>query len=241
MAGAYPCVASAAILSADPTNLTRVFAAAQDGDTIVATGSFGSLALQNRTFTTRVTLDASNAVFNDTLTIQNVVGLNVLRGTFGSRTAAMRSSRAVAINTSSNIKFQSNKFIGNGATTGKDASLGLTMLGSKTIQVSAGNFSNFRLGLGVITSTNVKLSSNKFIGMTTDGIKIANSHRVTATANSCNGTTPFLGLISIASSCGAFLANRCSPTSRCCEIQRPAQLRVLPRSTPMMAVGCAFR
>ena len=193
LAGVVPCAANAAILQANPTNLTTVFAAAQNGDTIVATGSFGSMALQNRTFTTRVTLDATNAIFNDTLTIKNVVGLNVLRGTFGSRTEPMRSARAVAVQSSSSIKFQSNKFIGSGATTGQGASLGLTILGSKSVQVTAASFSNLRLGLGVNTSTDVKVSSNKFTGMTSDGINIANSHRVTATSNTCTGTVPFLG------------------------------------------------
>ena len=73
---------SAAVLVADATNLTKVFKTAMDGDTIKVSGNFGSLTLQNRTFATRVTLDATNAVFADTLTIQNVHGLTVLRGTF---------------------------------------------------------------------------------------------------------------------------------------------------------------
>ena len=185
--------ASAAILTADSTNLTRVFAAAKDGDTIKVSGTFKSIALQNRTFATRVTLDATDAVFADTVTIKNVHGLNILRGTFGSRTAMMRSLRTVAVQTSSNIKFQSNKFIGTGAIGTKDADIGLTIRDSKLVQVSGANFSNLRLGIGVNSSSNIKLGSNKFVEMTSDGINIANSHRVTATANNCSGTTIFLG------------------------------------------------
>ena len=184
---------SAAILSADPSNLTKVFAAAKDGDTIKASGTFKSMALQNRTFATRVTLDATDAVFADTLTIKNVHGLNVLRGTFGSKTEMMRSLRSVSVQTSSNIKFQSNKFIGTGAIGTRDADIGMTIRESKLVQVSGANFSNLRLGIGVSSSNNIKLGSNKFVAMTSDGINIANSHRVTATSNNCSGTSIFLG------------------------------------------------
>ena len=193
LAGAFPFAANAAILNATPTNLLSVFAAARDGDTIMAAGTFGSVALQNRVFTTRVTLDATSAIFADTLTIQNVTGLTVLRGTFGSKTEALRSSRAVAITKSSNIKFQNGTFIGNGATAGSAASLGLTVSASNVVQISAGRFSNFKVGLGVLSSTNVKVDSSRFTAMTSDGINIVNSRFVTATANTCVGTVAFAG------------------------------------------------
>lgn len=185
--------ATAAVLAANPANILSVFASAKAGDTIKASGTFGSVSLQNRAFTTRVTLDATNAVFTDTLTIQNVTGLNVLRGTFGSRTAAMRSTRTVIVTKSADIKFQTNTFIGNGLIAGADASHGLMVRNSTNVQVSAGNFSNFMTGLGVLSSTRVKVDSSKFTAMTSDGINIANSHFVTATANSCAGTMAYAG------------------------------------------------
>ena len=185
--------ATAAILNATPANILSVFAAAKNGDTIKASGTFGAVWLQNRAFTTRVTLDATNAVFADTLTIKNVTGLNVLRGTFGSRTAAMRSVRAVIVTKSTDIKFQTNTFIGNGLIAGAAASHGLMVRDSANVQVSAGNFSNFMTGLGVLSSTRVKLDSSKFTALTSDGINIANSHFVTATANTCVGTMAFAG------------------------------------------------
>lgn len=193
LASTLPAAANAAILNANPANLLSVFASAKDGDTIVAEGTFGSLALQNRAFTTRVTLDATRATFADTLTIQNVSGLNVLRGTFGSKTAALRSLRAVAITNSTGVKFQNSLFLGNGATAGSSASFGMTITLSKHVQISAGHFESFRLGIGVNTSNNVKIDSSKFVKMTSDGINIANSHFVTATANTCSGTVPHAG------------------------------------------------
>ena len=193
LTAAIPFAADAAILNADPTNLASVFARAQEGDTIKVTGTFGSYALQNRSWINRVTLDATNAVFTDTLTIQNVTGLNILRGTYGSKTAPMRSNRAVAINKSSSIRFLLGTFIGNGATTGEGAPYGMIVSSSQFIQVSANLFSNFRVGIGVASSKNIKLDSSKFVGMTSDGINIADSHIVTMTANTCVGTVAFAG------------------------------------------------
>ena len=185
--------ASAAVLTADPTNLNAVFAAAQGGDTIKISGTFGAIWLQNRVFATRVTLDATNAVFANTLTIQNVTGLNVVRGTFGSETVAMRSTRSVIINNSDSIKFQANTFIGNGPTAGATANHGLMVRSSRNVDVSDGKFSNLMTGLGVLSSSNVRLDNSRFTAMTSDGINIADSHFVTATANSCSGTTPYAG------------------------------------------------
>ena len=193
LAGALPFAANAAILNADSTNLLSVFAAARNGDTIKATGTFGSVALQNRTFTTRVILDATGATFTDSLSIQNVTGLTVLRGTFGSRTAMLRTGRAVGINRSANIKFQNATFIGNGPIAGSTASIGMTVTASNQVQISASRFNNLKAGLGVLSSTNVKIDSSKFTAMTSDGINIADSHFVTATANTCVGTVPFAG------------------------------------------------
>ena len=82
------------------------------------------------------------------------------------------------------MKFQSNKFIGTGVTAGAEADKGLTIRESKLIQVANAKFDNNLVGISVGTSTDVKLRSNRFVGMTSDGINIVNSHRVTATANS---------------------------------------------------------
>lgn len=182
--------ASAAILYADATNLKAVFAAAKDGDTIKASGTFGSVALQNRTFATRVTLDATNAVFADSLTIKNVHGLYVLKGTFGSQTAYMRTMNGVTVTGSSKIKFYGNTFIGAGTIGTKNADGGMLITGSGQVQVSAANFSNLRTGMAVSSSTDLKLTANNFYRMTSDGIQIADSHRVLATANMCSGGIP---------------------------------------------------
>lgn len=185
--------ASSATLEANSTNIQKIFAAAKGGDTIKLSGTFGASSLMDRSFATRVTLDATNAVFANTLTIQNVSGMNVVGGTFGSTTESMRVLRNVVIKNSANIKFQSNKFIGNGATFTGLANSGVLVTNSNYVQVSAGTFSNLFTGVQVTSSTRVVVDNSKFRTMTSDGINISDSHFVTAVANNCSGTAAFTG------------------------------------------------
>lgn len=178
--------AQAATLSATAANLVAVFASAKAGDTIKVTGTIGSTVLQNRSFTSTVTIDATNAVFSDTLTLKNLSKVTFVGGTFGSTTAAMRTGRAVGLYNSNNVIFSKPKFIGNSI----GAAVGLTVAGSTNIGISAGHFTGSKLGIGITSSSDVRISSSRFIGMTSDGVNIADSHRVTATANLCTDTVP---------------------------------------------------
>lgn len=191
LAGVLPVASHAAILDATPSNLNAVFAAAQGGDTINLVGTFGTSSFQNRNFATRVTINAAKATFTDTVTIQNVTNLTVFGGIFGSKTQPMRAWRTVIIKDSNWVKMQSNTFLGNGATAGIDATQGILVTTSSNIQVSAGTFNNFKTGIGVMSSTNVKLDNSRFNAMTSDGINIVDSRFVTATANTCSAGTPY--------------------------------------------------
>ena len=188
-----PAGGRSAILSADPTNISKVFSKAGPGDTIKAYGVFGPVWLQNRTFSAALNLDAENAVFADTLTIMNVNGLNVLRGRFGSQTDKMRVVHAVVVLNSNNITFEKNTFIGNGPAAAAAANQGILIRKSTEIAVLAGEFSDLRTGIAILTSKGVRLDNNTFSRMTSDGINIADSHFVTATKNSCNDTIPYPG------------------------------------------------
>jgi hypothetical protein len=99
----------------------------------------------------------------------------------------LRAGSAVAVSGSSNLTFSRNRFVGNGT------SAGLTLANVSDARVTAGNFNNFRLGLGVISSSDVRISSSRFIGMTSDGVNIADSQRVMATANTCMRSNPSPG------------------------------------------------
>lgn len=179
--------AHAAILNATSTNIVAVFASAQAGDTIKLEGSFGSLALQNRSFATRVTIDATLATVTDTLTIKNVDNLMLTGGKFGSANTAMRSGRAIAVYNGSNITIMKAIVANNGN------DMGITFAGTIKPTVTAVAFSNQRLGLGVTSVSDAKISSNTFTRMTSDGINVVDSQRVLVTANKCSGSVPTLG------------------------------------------------
>ena len=178
----------AAVLTATPDSIATIFSSAKGGDIIKLKGSFGSFGLQNKTFATTVTIDATKAVFNDSVTIDSVSNLKIIGGTFGSLTQPTRTSRAISIYSSSNIALSKGFYVGNGT------GVGVTMADSQNVTISAGNFQKLRAGIGVTSSSNVRISSSRFIGMTSDGIDIADSHFVTADSNRCFAGNPGPGV-----------------------------------------------
>jgi hypothetical protein len=178
---AFSNPATAAILTATPADFVSVFNSAVGGDTIRVSGKFGTFNLQNKAFSSLVTIDATGATFADSITIANVSKLKIIGGTYGSKTAALRTSRAIGLSNSSDISFSRMAFVGNGT------GFGLTIAGSTNVSVSALNFNKFRLGLGVVSSEQVRISSSAFTGMSSDGVNIVDSRFVTATTNRCSG------------------------------------------------------
>lgn len=193
LAGAFPVASHAAILNATPSDVRTVFAAARDGDTINLVGTFGAVSFENRIFTTAVTVNASQAVFTDTLRIRNAVNLTVVGGTFDLRTRTNPYWRAVAVDNSNAIKLLSGTFLGNGANRGFDATQGIVITQSRNVQVGSSTFNNFLVGITVRSSNGVQLAANRINASTSEGINIADSHFVTAMSNSCSGTIPFPG------------------------------------------------
>ncbi len=178
----------ALIRTADGTNFKSVFAAANGGDTIVLSGNIGTFLMADRSFSTRLTINATNANFTDTLTIKNISGLTMTGGAFGSTTTAMRAGRAVAVYGGSNISISKGIYVGNGA------GMGLTFAGTTSASATANQFSGLGLGMGLTAVTNTRLTSNIFRKMTKDGINIAGSYRITATANKCSLGIPAPGV-----------------------------------------------
>jgi hypothetical protein len=193
LAGAFPVASHAAILNATPANVRTVFAAARDGDTINLVGTFGAVSFENRMFTTPVTVNASQAVFTDTMRIRNTVGLTVTGGTFDLRSQTNAYWRAMAIDNSNAVKILNGTFLGNGANRGFDATQGIVVTQSRNVQVGSGTFNNFLVGITVRSSNSIQLAANRINASTSEGINIADSHFVTAMSNSCSGFTPFPG------------------------------------------------
>ncbi|OYU15159.1 MAG: hypothetical protein CFE37_07145 [Alphaproteobacteria bacterium PA4] len=184
---AFSLPASAAVLTATSATIGSVFASAQDGDTIKLQGNFGSFALQNRSFATRLTVDASAATVSDTLTIRNVSNLYLTGGKFGSTTSAMRSGRAIAVYNGANVSIVKATVANNGI------DMGITFAGTIRPTVTAVAFSGGKVGLAVTSVSDAKLSSNSFTKMSSDGINVVDSQRVNVTANKCSGTAPLVG------------------------------------------------
>ena len=185
--------ANAAIIDVTGATLVAAFKTVNAGDTLRVTGDVASIALWNRSFTKTVTIDATAARFTDSLSIYNVNNLKVVGGVFGSTTTPLRTGRAVGVWDSANITFSKNTFVGPGVSGGATAGHGLTFSGVTRGSIISGTFSGLRLGIGVTSSSNVSLTSNRFTAMTSDGINIVDSHFVKANLNTCSAFAMFAG------------------------------------------------
>jgi len=179
LAAALP--ANAATRTATASTWKAVFAAAKAGDTIRLSGTFGRVALQDRSFTTALTIDARGATFTDTLSLSRIDNVRVLGGTYGSTSAAM--AAAVRVSGSSRILFSAPKVNGNGT-----SSHGIDVGSSTGITIDKGIFTGLRLGVGFIAVTNGKLTGNQSIRASNDGFNVADSHNILVSRNSCSGT-----------------------------------------------------
>ncbi len=180
---------AAAVISASGVNVQSIFANAKDGDTIVLSGVFGRTKLDNRSFASGITIDASNAQFNGQLTMRSVSGVTIKGGLFGLNPGAWQNGTTVRVDVSSRVSFLNPVVVGAGL--GKE--LGMLFVLSSDINVRGGRFTGLRLGIGVSSVTNATLISNKFTNSTSDGINIVDSHRVTASANICTSGAPSAG------------------------------------------------
>jgi parallel beta-helix repeat protein len=180
---------AAAVISATGVNVQSIFATAKDGDTIVLSGVFGRTKLDNRSFASGITIDASNAQFNGQLTMRSVSGVTITGGLFGLDPGVWQNGNTVRIDYSSRVSLINPTVVGAGV--GRE--LGISFIKSNDINVRGGRFTGLRLGIGVSSVTNATLISNTFANSTSDGINIVDSHRVTASANICKSSAPSAG------------------------------------------------
>lgn len=181
--------AHAVSLVATSSNFASVFAAATAGDTIILKGNFGKLYLADRTFSTPLRIDARDATFSGTMNIRRLSGLSVIGGRFGDGTGIWQDAGTVSVSNSSNISFTQPTM----TAAGLGKARGFTFVNTRDFNVSDGTFSGFRLAIGSIGSTDGTVTNNRITRSTSDGINIANSHRITASGNHCSGGIPTLG------------------------------------------------
>ena len=185
-AAAFGTSAQAATITVLPGQLESVFAKAQPGDVLVLQGTFGRDILQNRSFSTRVTIDARGATFPQGIIIRDSSNVTVLGGTFGNSTAALNSGRAMWLNRTNNVTITGSTFIGAG---GSGAGQGIIVDASRNLAIRSSNFSGFKSGFSLYGARNAILDRNNFTQNTSDGINIVNSASVRATNNQCSNFT----------------------------------------------------
>ncbi|QYE33962.1 PEPxxWA-CTERM sorting domain-containing protein [Polymorphobacter sp. PAMC 29334] len=173
---------------ATAATIDAVWKAAGPRDTIKLSGTFGLTRLQYKSSAKGMTLDATGAVFTDTLVINKVDGLNVIGGKFGATGGApTKYGRAVVVYGGSNISFKQPVVVGDAG------GQGIAFSDTVNATVKQGTFSGLHAAITFNHVTNGYLRSNAITGATSDGIDIADSHNVTATYNSCSAGAPAAG------------------------------------------------
>lgn len=181
--------AAAAQHFATSATLKSVFASVAGGDTIQLSGNFDLVALQNRSFATKVTIDASRATFTNTVTINNVSRLDFVGGTFGSTATTYQNGGTIRVVGGSSIRFLRPTLVGDGGGSAR----GINFTGTTGFGVDRGTFEGFRLAIGVGTSRHGMISNNRITKATSDGINIVSSRFITARGNHCSNTIISLG------------------------------------------------
>jgi hypothetical protein len=179
--------AEAKVLSANATNLNKVFQAAVGGDKIVLEGVFGWTKLQDFSFSSKVIVDASAAQFTNSWQLNNISNVTVLGGTFGSSLASTRLGKAIAVTGGSNLTFANGTYLGTGI------GGGISINGTLGAEVTNNSFTNLALAGGFSGVTGLTIHNNTVNAATKDGFDIVASHNVLASHNSCTGSAPSSG------------------------------------------------
>lgn len=189
VAGFGPSVpASATIFTATAATISGVWTRAGSGDVIRLTGAFGYTRLQNKVSAKAITLDASKAVFTDTLNFTRVDGVHVYGGKFDVTSGVTHDNYAAVVYGGNNVWFDKTTIVG----VGNQKGIGFDA--TTNVRVTNGSFTGLGVGVGLESVTGGLLTKNKFIKAYSDGIDVGDSHHVNATFNSCAGGAPGAGV-----------------------------------------------
>ncbi len=187
IAAASSVVGNAKTIQATSATLSKAFASAVGGDTIVLSGTFGWTKTKNYSYSSKVTVNASAATFTNSWSIENVSNVSVVGGTFGSATAPTRLGKAISVYGGSNLSFT------NGTYLGAPGGGGVSAVNTTGLTVSNNSFKNLTVGGGFENVTGLTLSNNAVTGAKKDGFNIVGSHNVVASHNSCTANSPSPG------------------------------------------------
>ncbi|QYE33964.1 right-handed parallel beta-helix repeat-containing protein [Polymorphobacter sp. PAMC 29334] len=182
--------ANAAVLYATADNISNIWKSAGEGDTIKLSGVFANtVALQNKTVSSAITIDATQATFTGTLKFQAVSGVHVVGGTFDATGGPNAYGKAIVVYSSSNISFDQTNVVS--AVSYPEAGIAFQDVTNGTVTNST--FTNVGVGVGVSGSNHITLTGNKVVGSTKDGFDIFDNHFVLVANNSCSGSQPSAG------------------------------------------------
>jgi hypothetical protein len=178
------------VLELTPTsNLSALMGLLRTGDTLRATGVFSSpLVLRNRDFA-NVTVDATNALFEAGVVLNNVHNITFMGGTFGRSDIDLATWHTFRVDNSSHVSIADARVLGNGDNRGS----GVLVANSRFVTVRDSQFSGHMTGIGVRSSADVLVVRNQITGSTADGINIIDNQRVIVAANSCSAFVKWPG------------------------------------------------
>ncbi len=176
---------SAAVYTATASTYNSVIQSVKGGDTLKLIGTFSGLRLQNHSYSSLVTIDASRATFTDffNLTFDDNVKVSGGKWNISSSTPL---DRAIIVYGGSNI------WLDKISVTGIAGQQGVNMLATTNAKMTNSTFSGLQVAVGIGELTGATVLNNKIYHSVSDGIDIGDSHNVVASYNSCSAGNPGL-------------------------------------------------
>lgn len=172
---------------ATAANIYTVWANVHSGDTLRLSGNFGFTNLRDKVSTAPIVIDARKASFTNTLRLDNINGLKVYGGIFGSATRTTRYGKAVVVYNGANINFDKSYMVGAHGGTGIEFDRGTNL------SVINGTFTTLGVGAALVSVSGGLLDKNKSVGSVTDGFRSVDNHNVLISHNSCTSGNPLPG------------------------------------------------
>lgn len=178
----YP--AAAASFTADMNNFNAVMSAVSAGDKVILNGTFeNTLYIKNKSYDNPVKIDASNAQINRGMQLTSVNGLNIVGGQWRHIPEQIQT---ITITRGSNISLSNAHFSNDVAgTTGRAIYANL----SSRLTIRDNSFDKIYTAMVIGSTTDSLITRNRVTNASSDGISIANSHRITVSNNTCTGTS----------------------------------------------------
>lgn len=180
------------------TQFNAAIAQAQGGDSIVlASGNYGSLTIQNKNFSSYVTVQAASgaSVHFDGLSVLSSKNLSFAGIDVGRTLNAGEPewTRMGDVRDSSNLKFDNMKFHGSLDGDPSNDGYGLYATNVSGLSVTNTEFTELYRGTAVQTSTNVRLANNDFHLIRSDGVIGYGTDNIMIDGNSFSNFHPVLG------------------------------------------------